>query len=155
MIGEKIREIRKSKKLTQKELAVKAGINKNSIARYEQGKVSPTETLIRKIAQALDIYPSELLENVSNENHELNSDEKQEFNMSFWGTVVDNAKKLAASEKSEEIDLIFPLIYSAYKILAQAKTKGENNFNVHGSVNVKQENIGRDATVNVNKFPHM
>lgn len=150
MIGEKIREIRKKKKLTQKDLANKAGINKNSIARYERGEVSPTETIIKKLAQALEVYPSELLDDISMQDQEFTFNEKQELSMVFWGSVVDNAKKIVALNRIDEINLILPLIQSAYQILTQAKKKNGNTSKIDGSVNIKQENIGRDATVNVN-----
>ena len=150
MIGNRIREIRKRERLTQKILADKAGINKNSIARYESGEVSPTETVINKIAQALEVYPSELLDNTPVKRQELKFDDEPEFSMVFWGSVVDNAKKIASSKKLEEIDLILPLIQSAYKILIQAKTGSENMPDITNNVNIRQENIGHDATVNVN-----
>lgn len=55
MIGEKIREQRKLKGLTQKDLAEKSGISLSAIEKYERGKLNPSLGKIKDIAQALNI----------------------------------------------------------------------------------------------------
>ena len=52
-IGVRIRDLRKQKKMTQKELATAANIAVNSVRLYESGKVSPTVDSLEKIATAL------------------------------------------------------------------------------------------------------
>ena len=63
LIGDKVRETRKRKLLTQQQLADKAGIGVNTIIRIERNQVEPHGRTIRKLAAALDVTPSELLEN--------------------------------------------------------------------------------------------
>lgn len=63
-VGTKIREIRLSQGMTQKELGEKAGIAEPTIRRYELGKLNPKLETVKKIACALnvsweDLYPSE------------------------------------------------------------------------------------------------
>lgn len=53
-IGLKIKEYRKSKGLTQKELADKIGVAVNTISRYEIGERVPTLKIIYDIAEALN-----------------------------------------------------------------------------------------------------
>ena len=55
-IGQRIREIRKSKNLTMLELGNRVGITENNISRYERGIIKdiPFEN-INKIAEALDV----------------------------------------------------------------------------------------------------
>ena len=54
MFGERLKELRTEKNLTQKQLADKLVISKNSICEYEKGRSEPSiETLI-KIADILD-----------------------------------------------------------------------------------------------------
>lgn len=65
-IGARIREARKIKGLTQKELGEKAGIAEPTIRRYELGKLNPKMETIQKIAAALgvswlDLMPREAL----------------------------------------------------------------------------------------------
>ncbi len=61
-IGDKVRETRKRKLLTQQELADRAGIGVNTVIRIERNQVDPQGRTIRKLADALGVAPSELLE---------------------------------------------------------------------------------------------
>ena len=54
-VGERIREVRKEKKLSQVEVAKKAGIAVNSLRLYEANKRQPSINQIREIAAALEI----------------------------------------------------------------------------------------------------
>jgi transcriptional regulator with XRE-family HTH domain len=60
LFGIKLREIRKSKKMSQDDLALEADIEKSQIYRIENGLVNPTITTVIVIARALNIKPSEL-----------------------------------------------------------------------------------------------
>lgn len=59
-IGERIRNVRKSKNLTQKQLGELAGIAEPTIRRYELGKLNPKYETIEKIACALGTTPDTL-----------------------------------------------------------------------------------------------
>lgn len=54
-IGERIKELRKSKGVSQKELAQKAGLSIGSIQGYEQGRYNPKLEAIAKIAGTLGV----------------------------------------------------------------------------------------------------
>jgi transcriptional regulator with XRE-family HTH domain len=60
-IGEKLREVRTRRLLTQDELAQKAGVSQSTIADIERDNAEPQFRTIRKLAKALDIDPTELL----------------------------------------------------------------------------------------------
>ena len=60
-IGEKLREVRTRRLLTQVELAEKAGVSQSTIANIERDNAEPQFRTIRKLAKALDIEPTELL----------------------------------------------------------------------------------------------
>jgi transcriptional regulator with XRE-family HTH domain len=59
--GEKLREIRINKKLSQEMLANDANIPINQIGRIERAEISTSLSTIFKIAKALDMEPKELL----------------------------------------------------------------------------------------------
>ena len=63
--GERIRELRKSKNLSQRDLATKVGVNFTYISKIENEKLDfgdyPSEDLIRKLAKALRADADELL----------------------------------------------------------------------------------------------
>ena len=57
-MGEKIRQIRKSKGLTQEQLAERIGIDNKHLSRIENGKHMPTYKILKNLAEVLefDIY---------------------------------------------------------------------------------------------------
>lgn len=63
--GEKIREARKAKKMTQKDLAKRMGLAHNSISDYENNKSTPDPDQIELLCGILDLTPSYLLETSS------------------------------------------------------------------------------------------
>jgi transcriptional regulator with XRE-family HTH domain len=60
--GEKLKELRLSKGLTQLNLAENIGSSEPTISRAEKGKHNPTLLWILKVAEALEIDPKELIE---------------------------------------------------------------------------------------------
>lgn len=59
-IGERIRQIRKEKGITQKRLAELTGIAEITIRQYEAGKYKPKSITIHKIAKALGVSACDL-----------------------------------------------------------------------------------------------
>lgn len=61
-IGQRIKEARMSKGLTQQELGDIIGLQKSAIAKYEKGRVvNIKRSTLQKIASALNIRPSDLI----------------------------------------------------------------------------------------------
>lgn len=60
--GERIRELRRAKGMTQAKLSKEAKIAINSLRRYESDERQPTITVLRKIADVLDVDVTELIE---------------------------------------------------------------------------------------------
>lgn len=54
-LGEKIREARKNKGMSQDDLAEKLGINRVSVSHYEKGKNSPTHANLLKLSAILGV----------------------------------------------------------------------------------------------------
>lgn len=54
LLGEKIKEYRKAKNLTQQELAEIIGVGTPNISYFETGRYAPTIETLEKIAHALD-----------------------------------------------------------------------------------------------------
>lgn len=63
MIGQRIKEVRSSKKLTQEYLAEKTGVNVSHISNIETNKVKVSLTLLVGICNALDVTMDYLLQN--------------------------------------------------------------------------------------------
>lgn len=68
--GKKVKEIRKSKGLSQRELGEKMGITQQTIAQYERAIEQPKLTTVRKLAEALDVPIGELVTDWASFSHE-------------------------------------------------------------------------------------
>lgn len=97
-IGKFIAERRKSKKLTQEQLADRLNTTSKSISRWENGKTMPDYAIIKSLCDELDISINELLsgekintnknENVVNDN--LDSILKEYFKMKKQKKIIKN-----------------------------------------------------------------
>ena len=61
LIGEEVKIWRMRRAMTQAELAEKANVGINTIVRIERNQTEPRPPTIRKLAEALDIDPKELI----------------------------------------------------------------------------------------------
>ncbi len=60
-IGNRLKNLRTRRALTQRELAARAGISTNALNRLELDKAEPHMSTLRKLARALDIDPTALV----------------------------------------------------------------------------------------------
>lgn len=59
-LGMRIRYLRKKKGMSQEDLALESGVNKNYLSDVERGSRNPTIVVIEKIATALEVSLSTL-----------------------------------------------------------------------------------------------
>ena len=97
-IGENIKYIRKSKGLTQKELAEKIGVTDSAITKYEKGDREPNWKTLNKIAEALGVTINDLVKN-----------EEKASNKNSIGIRFLDRNKLP--DKKEQIVKIFEELY--------------------------------------------
>lgn len=64
--GKVLRQHRKGLGLTQEQLALEAGIQRNYVSLIERGINQPTISMLFKLAEPLNCTPSELMSNVEN-----------------------------------------------------------------------------------------
>jgi transcriptional regulator with XRE-family HTH domain len=60
-IGDRLRQLRKQSLMTQEELAKRSGVAVSTIIRIEHNQVEPHGSTIRKLAEALNVEPHELV----------------------------------------------------------------------------------------------
>jgi transcriptional regulator with XRE-family HTH domain len=60
-IGERLKQLRIERAMTQDELADAAGLGKNTVNRIEKDHTEPRPPTLRKLARALDVDPAELV----------------------------------------------------------------------------------------------
>jgi transcriptional regulator with XRE-family HTH domain len=56
-----VRRLRDARKLTQEELAERAGLSARHVSSIERGVVSASVTVLGRVARALDVGPCELI----------------------------------------------------------------------------------------------
>ncbi len=68
VMARNLRRVRHDKKLTQEELADRAGLSMRYVGAIERGDVSASVTVLGQIADALEIEPGDLLKKTSKSN---------------------------------------------------------------------------------------
>lgn len=66
LIGDRLKALRVEQALTQEELAKKAGVAPNTVARLERNETEPHMSTARKLAAALDVEPRQLTKGEGN-----------------------------------------------------------------------------------------
>lgn len=61
-VGDRVRDVRKKKNMTQEDVAHKAGIAVSQVGRIERGKLNPSISTMFVIALALEVEPKELFD---------------------------------------------------------------------------------------------
>ena len=75
-IGDKIKQYREQKRLSQKDFAEKIGVSNSRVSNWENGLNRPDCDLLRKICEDLCVSPSELLD-IHLDTEELTEHEKR------------------------------------------------------------------------------
>jgi len=65
VMAKNLRRVRHEQKLTQEELADRAGLSMRYVGSIERGDVSASVTVLGQIADALQVEPAELLKDAS------------------------------------------------------------------------------------------
>lgn len=61
LVGRNVHDIRKSRGLTQEQLAERSGFSQQYISGLEQGRRNPTVVSLFELAQALSVQPIDLI----------------------------------------------------------------------------------------------
>lgn len=101
-VGEKIKELRRKKRLTMKELGKKVKLSEQAIGNYERGDRTPNIDTIQAIATALKVPVSELIgekqktcdfctkhEELTKDDGSIRIDEYNNLEVSTMGCYVD------------------------------------------------------------------
>lgn len=93
--GERLRKIRKAKKLTQTQLSEMAGIKQETISAIENGRNLPTMASVRLLANVLNCQISDLMEGddekTEQKNKSLTHDELRLLNL--YGLLNESGKR--------------------------------------------------------------
>ena len=95
-IGERIKEIRTSKGMTQKEMSDKLGIPQSTLSKYENGKLRIDADMINELSLVLGVMPADIL---------LGHEEERKKIVISLAATLDQLKQLG--EKGSAIHNLF------------------------------------------------
>ena len=151
LIGEKIKNLRKNRRLTQEELGKLINTDGNTVSRWERDKLGVGSAYVAKLAEALGTTTDYLLNGEKTEpegapknpgnnlliNNNAPENETPEYlDLGYWGNVADNAKR-AARSNPKELSLVAALLQTA---MDSIKGCENNSSTITQAVTVNGEN---------------
>ncbi|MED4727039.1 helix-turn-helix transcriptional regulator [Aneurinibacillus migulanus] len=121
MLAQRLRQIRKSKKLTQEELANRVSTTKGTISNYENGHSSPPNEMLVLLAETLETTTDYLLGRTDNPSPKDNEN-KSNINVAFYDGLKD-LDKLDPDERQFILDMVEDTVARFKKRKAELKTK--------------------------------
>ena len=107
MVGQKVKEFRERKGISQSELARRAGVSQAGLSALENETKSPTLQTVELIAHALDVQVASLLDEKIDVESLVVSKQEYELVSAFRG-LTDTGKMAAINQVSALIN-VFPL----------------------------------------------
>ncbi len=110
VIGRKIKEYRKRKRLTQSQLAEKVDLNTKQISRIESGQNLPAYLTFVKLIDILDINIKDLITNSSQQENPLNDEilrilkNADEYELKLYRDVLYSLMKNLRVKKRQKTD---------------------------------------------------
>jgi len=103
-LGSKLKELRKSRNLTQEQIAVQAGVPRSYISRIERSHLLPGPAMVRRLAEALGVKMLDLFQNESNgdndnEDNKDNQDPGSTKNLS-WNAFARHFQQLQTEQQA-------------------------------------------------------
>lgn len=95
MIGSRIKELRKSKKMSQSELGKFIGVSQTTVTAWENGRAEPSSSYVAKLATFFNVSTDYLLGRKAPDNNDIDLDRAIDNAMSFDGKpVTDHDRKI-------------------------------------------------------------
>lgn len=150
-VGKFIAELRKSKKITQEELAEQLGINNRTISRWENGKNMPDISLYKPLCEILGISIEELINGEKTEKNDL----KQSYEKAIINTIDSNNK--VKKKMSKLIKLLLLIICIALITIISITIYYKNKYPKIDIYNMSVltsdvNQLNTDLTLDMNNF---
>ena len=112
MIGEKLRQLRRERALSQEELAGRAGINRSYLSMVENGHSSPTYEVLEKLAGGLGISIWTLIQGVSDRQIQYDTGEVMDIYDGLREFLADTDEMLLVRPTKVEIGVLKGIRFS-------------------------------------------
>ncbi|KIV52286.1 hypothetical protein AM501_02380 [Aneurinibacillus migulanus] len=121
MLAQRLRQARKSKKLTQEELANRVSTTKGTISNYENGHSSPPNEMLVLLAETLGTTTDYLLGRTTNPSPK-DSENDSNINVAFYDGLKD-LDDLEPDERQFILDMVEDTVARFKKRKAELKAK--------------------------------
>jgi transcriptional regulator with XRE-family HTH domain len=123
LLGRRIRRIRQEKGLTLKQIEARVGVSATHISEIERGKTSPTIQALEKIANALEVLPSHLIDIPHSTRAEVRHPEERASISMNGGSI--KMEPLTDRSVCSEMSIFFATIEGSGQVGGVAGHRGE------------------------------
>lgn len=153
-IGENIKKARKSKKMTQKELAKFIGKSERMVQKYEKGEIEPSFETLEKIAGTLEVFVFEFLDDNVYVTSSENSVEIKKYTKFDEELIRELLKTLVHEEELKFYNLFdddYTLLLNSIKhnLIANVKLLSIKNNEIFDAM---RENLNQYTEVTINNI---
>ncbi len=113
LIGLRVKEIRREQKLSQGELADRAGINRTYLSMIENGRTSPTVKVIQGLADGLGVKINLLISGAEERHFELDTPDEFELYPGLRDFLESEDDQLLINPTVEEVELLKSIRFSS------------------------------------------
>lgn len=126
IIGDRLRELREAKSLTQSDIEMRTGLSRCYISRVENGHTVPTVRILEKLARALEMPLYQLFYKDSEPRNVPSLLRQESSELLAWGSVGKDARYLYELRRSlgklsqEERNLVLYMVQGIRQMLHKA-----------------------------------
>ena len=111
MLGDRIKQLRKERSVTQEELANNASINRSYLSVVENGHSSPTVDVLERLAEALGVNVWTLLSEIEEKHFTYDTEEEYEMCDGLRDFLNDNDEMMLTQPTADEITELKRIVF--------------------------------------------
>lgn len=145
-LGARLRELRRERDLSQRELAKLAGVSANAISLIERDEISPSVATLQRLATALNVKISYFFESDSSENNIIHIKANDRPSLSSRGVLIAGTGRRLAGQQVEPFFVALtpgadsghqPVIHAGHEIVCCLR--GTIEYKIDGNTVVLEE----------------
>lgn len=157
-LGSKLRNLRKERSLSQRELAGQAGVSANAISLIERNEISPSVVTLQRLATALNVRISYFFESEPNQASVVHAKASERPSLTSKGVMIAGTGKRLSGQEVEPFFIALapgaesgqqPVIHAGHEIVYCLK--GTVEYTIDGTVYSLEEG---DFLVFEARLPH-
>ncbi len=111
MIGDRIKQLRKERRMTQGDLADRAGINRSYLSVLENSHSSPTIDVVERLAEAMGVNLWMLISELENKHFTYDTDDEYEMPEGLQHFLSDNDEMMLTQPSATEITELKKIVF--------------------------------------------